>query len=68
MSWIVKNSLTDSSCNTYKARGYTNGLNCSSQSRCQSCWLKNSCKAQANSKVYSFKDVTTVGGEEDIAT
>jgi hypothetical protein len=68
LRWIIRNNITDSSCNSYKAKGYTNGLTCSSQSRCQSCWVKNGCKAQSNAKIYSFKDISVVGGEEDIAT
>lgn len=66
MRWILRNNITDSSCNSYKAQGYTNGLSCSSKSKCQVCWSKNSCKGQVNAKVYSFDQMVTVGGEKDI--
>ena len=62
LRWIMRNSITDSSCNSYKAKGYTNGLHCDAQSRCQSCWEKDGCRAQGNAKVYSFQGLTTVGG------
>ena len=63
LHWIQRNNITDSSCNSYKAKGYTNGLSCSSKSRCEACWAKNGCKGQTNSKVYSIEEITTFGGE-----
>lgn len=59
MGWIKKNNITDSSCQTYAAKGYTNGLGCSSQVKCQTC-SDGECKATANSKIYAIYDYGTV--------
>lgn len=63
MSWIKKNNITDSTCNNYKARGYTNGETCSSRSKCEACTSKYNCTGQENSKIYSLSAVGTVSGE-----
>ena len=68
LRWILRNNITDSSCNSYKAKGHTNGLSCTSQSRCQACWTKENCKGQANSKIYSIETMEAFGGEETMAT
>jgi hypothetical protein len=66
LRWIRKHNITDSTCNSYKARGFTNGETCSSRSKCEACTSKNNCSGQANSKVYSLSSVGSVGGESAI--
>lgn len=59
--WIKKNNITDSSCQTYLAKGYTNGHGCSSQVKCQHC-QDGTCKATSNSKIYAVHDYGNVAG------
>jgi cathepsin X len=35
--WIMKNGITDETCSSYEARGWTNGLNCTELSTCRNC-------------------------------
>lgn len=64
--WIFKNNITDSSCNAYQARGYTNGMDCSAKSKCHICTDKNNCTVQNNAKIYSLFDYGSVSGEAEI--
>lgn len=47
------------------AKGYTNGLGCTSQIKCQSC-IDGSCKGMPNSKIYAVNDYGFVGGEKEM--
>ena len=58
--WIKSNNITDESCHSYTAKGYTNGYGCSSVAKCQRC-NNNVCIAVPNSKIYSIVDYGTVG-------
>lgn len=59
--WIIANNITDESCHSYAAKGYTNGYGCSSIAKCQSC-SNNTCKSVPNSKIYALNDYGTIGG------
>lgn len=59
--WIKRNNITDSSCQNYLAKGYTNGIGCSSQMKCQTC-NSGTCKSTEHSKIYSINDYGTVAG------
>ena len=61
MKWISKNNITDSSCQSYMAKGLTNGMKCDSQAKCRVCW-NGTCKGQAQSKIYGLHKYGTLSG------
>jgi hypothetical protein len=63
--WIRKNNITDSSCQTYLGKGYTNGYGCSSQVKCQHC-DSGICRGAPNSKIFSIHDYGNVATENDM--
>lgn len=58
----MNNNITDETCHSYVAKGYTNGYGCSSTAKCQTC-SNNTCKATPNSKIYALNDYGTLSGE-----
>lgn len=50
--FMHEQNVTDETCSIYQAVGWTNGLDCSDQVRCQNCWSGKGCWAQQTYSIY----------------
>lgn len=62
--WIAENNITDETCSIYQAKGWNNGLDCSSMTKCQNCAPGQGCWAQENAHIYGVEEYGSVTGEE----
>jgi cathepsin X len=66
LDYIYKNGITDETCQTYQARGWSNGLNCSSTFPCYTCEIGLGCYVPATYLLYNITGYTKISGESEI--
>ena len=64
--YIEKFGITDETCSLYRARGYTNGWECSKEAICMNCATNGTCFAQETSLVYGVQEYGRLEGETNI--
>lgn len=64
--YIYNYSITDETCTTYQARGWTNGLDCSPEIRCGNCLPDEGCFVPDSYLVYTVSEFGPVAGEYDM--
>jgi len=62
--WIHENNITDESCSSYQALGWTNGLGCDAEAKCKNCQPSGKCWAQTGAHIYGVESYGRVEGEE----
>lgn len=65
-AYIQKSGITDETCSQYRARGYTNGLQCSKEAVCMNCATNGTCFAQETSLIYGVEQFGELEGENEI--
>lgn len=64
--YMSKNNITDETCANYRARGHTNGLQCSALSQCKDCHPHEDCNVPDSWYVYRVGEHGNVTGEADM--
>jgi cathepsin X len=62
--WISENNITDETCSPFQALGWTNGLQCSAETKCKNCMPGSGCYAQGDAHIYGVSQYGRVAGEE----
>jgi cathepsin X len=62
--WIHENNITDETCSSYQALGWTNGLGCDPMAKCKNCKPSGACWAQTGAHVYGVDSFGQVKGEQ----
>ena len=65
-AYIQNKGITDETCSQYRARGYTNGLECSKEVVCMNCATNGTCFAQDTSLIYGVEQFGALEGEDEI--
>ena len=61
--WMNKNNVTDETCSIYQARGYDNGMECSSIIKCKNCHPTDPCFVPDEYLVYRVDEFAHFSGE-----
>eukprot|EP00825_Cyclidium_porcatum_P042994 TRINITY_DN5_c0_g1_i5.p1 TRINITY_DN5_c0_g1~~TRINITY_DN5_c0_g1_i5.p1 ORF type:complete len:209 (+),score=37.09 TRINITY_DN5_c0_g1_i5:271-897(+) len=64
--YMHDNNVTDETCSIYRAKGWTNGQNCSDEIVCQNCWSGKGCWAQQTYHVYRVDQYGFVNGSDQM--
>lgn len=62
-AYIYENGITDETCSVYRARGYTNGQNCSAEIQCLTCAPSGECNVPASYLSYGITEYGIISGE-----
>ena len=65
-AYIYQNGITDETCSVYRARGYTNGQNCTSEIICMTCQPDGECGVPSSYLSYGITEYGIISGEEQM--
>jgi cathepsin X len=64
--YILRYNITDETCTNYQARGWTNGVTCSADILCRTCWENKGCSVPSSYFIYGIQSHGKVSGENDM--
>jgi len=64
--WIAANNISDETCSSYQARGWTNGIGCTSEIKCKTCDPDSGCAVPSSYYIYGIDQYGSVSGEADM--
>lgn len=65
-AYIYENGITDETCSVYRARGYTNGEDCSDELICLTCDPNGDCSVPPQYYLYGIEEYGLLNGTEDM--
>ena len=64
--YMNKNEITEETCASYRAKGFTNGLICSPINICKNCKENKSCFVPDSYHIYKIDQYSFISGESDM--